>query len=154
MAAWSMRVTSKQLPVNTANGGLHLHKPEYRGLELGSRQAGRGLAHCTNETIYHSFVCLYAASHEQLMCCRHFSALWFFLYLTLPLTFVPSKPFLLIVTSFLISSLLVEVGIAFPWQPRGLSPGSPFPAASNGFCVLTGIFWYLGVILQSNKHMI
>lgn len=37
-----MRVTSEQLPVNTANGGPYLHKPEYSGRELDSRQAGLG----------------------------------------------------------------------------------------------------------------
>lgn len=60
---------------------------EERGgeLELDGRQAGRGLSHCTNETIHHSFVCLYAPSHEQLMCCRRFGAFLLFLYLTFPL---------------------------------------------------------------------
>lgn len=52
---------------------------------LGSRQAGRGLSHRTNETIHHSFVCLDAPSHEQLMCCRHFSPL-----LRPPLSYPPS----------------------------------------------------------------
>lgn len=84
VAAWSMRVTSELLPVNTANGGPYLHKPEYSGLKLDSRQARRSLSHCTNETIHHSFVCLYAPSHEQLMRCRHFSAFLFYLYLTFP----------------------------------------------------------------------
>lgn len=57
-----------------------------RGLELDSIQAGRSLSHCTNETIHHCFVCLYAPSHEQLMCCRHFSAFLLFLYLTFRLS--------------------------------------------------------------------
>lgn len=53
-----------------------------RGPELDSIRAGRSLSHCTNETIHHCFVCLYAPSHEQLMCCRRFAAFLLFLYLT------------------------------------------------------------------------
>lgn len=102
-----------------------------RGPELDSIRAGRSLSHCTNETIHHCFVCLYAPSHEQLMCCRRFAAFLLFLYLTFLLSLshfwgggvlsLQCKPLPLIVTMshLLILASLAEAGFVFPWQPRG-----------------------------------
>lgn len=100
-AAWSMRgsLWSSYLLTQLMEVRICI-RLSAEGTGAGEQTSWAGLSpRCSNETIHHSFVCLYAPSHEQLMHCRRLSALLLFLYLTSPLFVSLSGPVTAALTS-------------------------------------------------------